>query len=84
MRQAVDAAMEDFRNFKKSKKFKELVIDVTSYEEEADQLLDKHLELAGHHFKPRNYEYPECKRKQKQRRRNGQRGNKGGVYVLDP
>ena len=38
---ALDKAMEDFRNFKKSKKFKELVIDVNSYEEEADQLLIK-------------------------------------------
>ena len=36
---AVDAAMEDFRNFKKSKKFKSLIIEVNTYEEEADQLL---------------------------------------------
>ena len=35
---AVDAAMEDFRNFKKSKSFKQLVIDVSNYEEEADAL----------------------------------------------
>lgn len=38
---ALDKAMDDFRNFKKSKKFKELIIDVNSYEEEADQLLIK-------------------------------------------
>ena len=38
---ALNKAMEDFRNFKKSKKFKELIIDVNSYEEEADQLLIK-------------------------------------------
>ena len=30
--------MEDFRNFKKSKKFKQLIVDVNTYEEEADQL----------------------------------------------
>lgn len=36
--QALDRAMEDFRNFKKSKKFKQLVIDVNTYEEEGDQL----------------------------------------------
>lgn len=35
---AVDAAMEDFRNFKKSKSFKQLVIDVSNYEEEGDDL----------------------------------------------
>lgn len=35
---AVDAAMEDFRNFKKSKTFKQLIVDVNTYEEEADQL----------------------------------------------
>ncbi len=35
---ALDKAMEDFRNFKKSKKFKELIINVNTYEEEADQL----------------------------------------------
>lgn len=34
---ALDTAMEDFRNFKKSKKFKQLIIDVNTYEEEADQ-----------------------------------------------
>lgn len=34
-------AMEDFRNFKKSKKFKQLVIDVSNYEEEGDQLYIK-------------------------------------------
>lgn len=38
---ALDKAMEDFRNFKKSKTFRELVIDVNTYEEEADQLLVK-------------------------------------------
>lgn len=36
--EALDKAMEDFRNFKKSKKFKSLIIDVNTYEEEADQL----------------------------------------------
>ena len=35
---ALDRAMEDFRNFKKSKKFKSLIIDVNTYEEEADHL----------------------------------------------
>lgn len=35
---ALDTAMEDFRNFKKSKKFKQLIVDVNTYEEEADQL----------------------------------------------
>ena len=35
---AVDAAMEDFRNFKKSKTFKQLIVDVNTYEEEADRL----------------------------------------------
>ena len=35
---AVDAAMEDFRNFKKSKNFKQLVIQVSDNEEEADAL----------------------------------------------
>lgn len=35
---ALCRAMEDFRNFKKSKKFKELIIDVNSFEEEADEL----------------------------------------------
>lgn len=38
---ALDKAMEDFRNFKKSKTFRELIIDVNTYEEEADQLLVK-------------------------------------------
>ena len=33
------STMEDFRNFKKSKKFKSLIIEVNTYEEEADQLL---------------------------------------------
>ena len=36
---ALNKAMEDFRNFKKSKKFKSLIIEVNTYEEEADQLL---------------------------------------------
>lgn len=36
--EALDKAMEDFRNFKKSKTFKELIVDVNTYEEEADQL----------------------------------------------
>lgn len=36
--EALDKAMDDFRNFKKSKKFKELIIDVNTYEEEADRL----------------------------------------------
>lgn len=35
---AVDAAMEDFRNFKKSKKFQQLIVDVNTNEEEGDQL----------------------------------------------
>ena len=36
---ARNKAMEDFRNFKKSKKCKSLIIEVNTYEEEADQLL---------------------------------------------
>ncbi|HIW75469.1 MULTISPECIES: DUF47 domain-containing protein [Gordonibacter] len=36
--EALHRAMEDFRNFKKSKKFKQLIIDVNTYEEEADEL----------------------------------------------
>lgn len=36
--EALNRAMEDFRNFKKSKKFKQLIVDVNTYEEEADQL----------------------------------------------
>lgn len=39
--EALDRAMEDFRNFKKSKTFKQLIIDVNTYEEEADQLFLK-------------------------------------------
>ena len=35
---ALDKAMEDFRNFKKSKMFKQLIVDVNTYEEEADRL----------------------------------------------
>ena len=36
--EALDKAMVDFRNFKKSKTFKQLIVDVNTYEEEADQL----------------------------------------------
>lgn len=36
---ALNEAMEDFANFKKSTKFKQLIVDVNSYEEEADRLL---------------------------------------------
>lgn len=39
--EALERAMEDFRNFKKSKKFKSLIIDVNTYEEEADRLFLK-------------------------------------------
>ena len=35
---AVHVAMEDFRNFKRSKSFKQLVIEVSNYEDEADTL----------------------------------------------
>lgn len=35
---ALDKAMVDFRNFKKSKTFKQLIVDVNTYEEEADKL----------------------------------------------
>ncbi len=35
---AVHVAMEDFRNFKKSKTFKQLIVDVNTYEEEGDAL----------------------------------------------
>ena len=35
---ALGYAMEDFRNFKKSKKFKQRIIDVNTYEEQADTL----------------------------------------------
>ena len=38
---ALDKAMGDFRNFKKSKTFKQLIIDVNTYEEEADRLYMK-------------------------------------------
>lgn len=38
---ALSKAMVDFRNFKKSKTFKQLIIDVNTYEEEADQLFLK-------------------------------------------
>ncbi len=40
---ALDKAMVDFRNFKKSKTFKQLIVDVNTYEEEADRLY-----LQGH------------------------------------
>ena len=30
--------MADFRNFKKSKQFKQLIVDINNYEEEADEL----------------------------------------------
>ena len=36
--EALDKAMEDFRNFKKSKTFKQLIVDVNTYEEEGDAL----------------------------------------------
>ncbi|MCI8468461.1 MAG: DUF47 family protein [Eggerthellaceae bacterium] len=36
--QALDKAMEDFRNFKKSKTFKQLIVDINTYEEEGDAL----------------------------------------------
>ena len=35
---ALTNAMNDFRNFKKSKKFKELIIKVSDYEDQGDQL----------------------------------------------
>ena len=38
---ALEKAMGDFRNFKKSKTFNQLVIDVNAYEEEADRLYMK-------------------------------------------
>lgn len=38
---ALDCAMEDFRNFKKSKDFKQLIVDVNTYEEEGDRLYTK-------------------------------------------
>lgn len=38
---ALDKAMEDFRNFKKSKTFKQLIVDVNAYEEDADRLYIK-------------------------------------------
>lgn len=34
----LDKAMKDFRNFKKSKAIRQLIIDVNAYEEEADRL----------------------------------------------
>lgn len=36
--QALSNTMSDFRNFKKSKNFKQKIIDVNTYEEEADEL----------------------------------------------
>ena len=35
---ALDKAMDDFRNFKKSKKFRELLMDINNCEEEGDRL----------------------------------------------
>ncbi|WP_165172212.1 MULTISPECIES: DUF47 domain-containing protein [unclassified Adlercreutzia] len=35
---ALDRAMGEFHNFKKSKKFKQLILDINDYEEEADGL----------------------------------------------
>lgn len=35
---ALDAMMCEFHNFKKNKKFKQLLVDINSYEEEADHL----------------------------------------------
>lgn len=35
---ALQATMADFRNFKKSKQFRQLIVDINSYEEEADEL----------------------------------------------
>lgn len=35
---ALDKAMGEFHNFKKSKKFKQLIVDINDYEEEADML----------------------------------------------
>ena len=35
---ALKATMADFRNFKKSKQFKQLIVDINNYEEEADEL----------------------------------------------
>lgn len=36
--EALQTAMEDFRNYKRSKKFRELLIEVSNHEEEADKL----------------------------------------------
>lgn len=38
---ALNDAMQDFRNFKKSKAFVQFIVDVNTYEEEADDLLMK-------------------------------------------
>lgn len=35
---ALDKAMSEFHSFKKNKKFKQLIVDINSYEEEADKL----------------------------------------------
>ncbi len=35
---ALDKAMSEFHGFKKNKKFKQLIVDINSYEEEADKL----------------------------------------------
>lgn len=39
--EALDAAIEEFHNFKKSKKFKKLIVDINDYEEKADALYMK-------------------------------------------
>lgn len=38
---ALDKAMSEFHGFKKNKKFKQLIVDINSYEEEADALYKK-------------------------------------------
>ncbi len=38
---ALDATMSDFRNFKKSKKFRKHIVDINTYEEEGDSLYQK-------------------------------------------
>ncbi len=38
---ALNAAMMEFHNFKKNKKFRHLIVDINSYEEEADALYKK-------------------------------------------
>lgn len=54
--EALDAAMDDFRNFRKSKQFKQLIIDVSDCEEEADNVyMTAMREL---HMENRNNENP--------------------------